>query len=487
MGTPSVLIIGAGVAGLCMAMQLRRAGYESFTILEKSDGVGGTWRDNSYPGASCDVPSFLYSFSFETKTDWTRAYAGQAEILAYLEHCADRYRLRPHIRFRTEVAGARFDEGTAQWICRTASGEEVRADVLVTGTGQLNRPSYPEIAGRETFAGTTFHSARWRHELDLAGRRIAVIGNAASAVQFIPRIAPAAAHLSIFQRSANWILPRGDRAYTRLEKALFARIPSLTRLYRYGTWLQYEARWPLFSQRSVLGRLIAMRALRGMRSQVTDASLRQALTPDYPIGCKRILVVDDYYATLRRTNVSLVTSPIERIAPRGVVTSDGRTHEADFIIYATGFESTGLLAPMEVTGTGGRRLQEVWNDGPEAYFGMALSGFPNFFMLYGPNTNLGHNSIILMIECQVRYIMQMLEALGQGRARYVDVPAETLARYNDELQRRLDRLVWTAGCRNWYRTSSGKVVNNWPYSTMAYWWRTRRPDWRALGLEAARG
>jgi cation diffusion facilitator CzcD-associated flavoprotein CzcO len=481
---PRVAILGAGAGGLCMAIGLRRAGLRSFTLFEKSDDVGGTWHDNSYPGAACDVPSHLYSFSFEPKPDWSRVFAPQAEIQAYFRHCAEKYGLLPHIRFGTEVQAASFDERAGVWRLRMAGGEEIEADVVVSGLGQLNRPRVPDIPGLASFEGTSFHSARWDHAHDLAGERVAVIGNAASAIQFVPQIATRASHVDVYQRTPNWTIPRHDRAYSEREKRLFASVPGLERLYRWFIYAMLELRFLAFHEGTWLGRRMERAARAWLESQVRDPALREALTPDYPVGCKRILISDDYYAALLRPNVELVTSPIERVTPRGVITRDGRERAADALILATGFETTSFLAPLEIEGLGGHKLQEAWRGGAEAYLGVATAGFPNLFMLYGPNTNLGHNSILFMIECQVNYIVRCLQELARRDAAWLDVRPEAQERFNRELQAALGKTAWAAGCGSWYKTDAGKITNNWSGFTLDYWRRTRNTDWSALRLEA---
>jgi cation diffusion facilitator CzcD-associated flavoprotein CzcO len=479
-----IIITGAGFGGLCMAIQLKRAGIHSFTILEKAERLGGTWRDNTYPGAACDSPSFLYCFSFEPKTDWSRKWAQQPEILAYMEHCARKYDLLRHIRFGTEVALARFDDDAALWRIRTTKGETLDAEVLVSGVGQLNRPSSPHVPGLDRFRGVSFHSARWQHEHELAGRSVAVIGNAASAIQFIPQIAPAVKRLSVFQRSANWMVPKNDRPYGEHEKRLYARFPALARLYRWWIYLTYESRFPVIRQNALLSRLATRMAEQNIREHVRDPALRRALVPDYPIGGKRILISDDYYQTLARENVEVVTTPIERVSEDAIVTRDGKSHPADVIILATGFESTSFLVPMRVEGIGGRVLEEVWRDGAEAYLGISVAGFPNFFMLYGPNTNLGHNSIIFMLECQVRYIMDCVRTLAARDLAYLDVRADAMQAYNQRLRASLERSVWAKTGKSWYKRADGRITNNWSGTTVAYWWWTRRADLRRYHRKA---
>lgn len=473
---PRIAIIGSGFSGLCLGIQLRLAGIHSFTIYEKASRLGGTWRDNSYPGAACDVPAMAYCFSFEQKSDWSRKWAPQAEILEYMEHCAEKYGLGPHLRFDTEIASAHFDEAAAVWRLRTTAGESIEAEVLVAGVGQLNRPALPRIPGLERFRGAQFHSARWRHDVPLEGRRIGVIGNAASAIQFIPQIAPRAERLFIFQRSANWMMPRFDRAYSEKEKRRFARHPWLARLARWWIWALFELQWPVFRRNRFMASRYARLAEQSMREQIRDPRLQQALVPDYPVGGKRILISDDYYAALSRANVELVTSGIERIGEDAVVTRDGRSISVDVLILATGFETTEFLAPIELVGLAGRRLRDEWKDAARAYLGISVSGFPNFFMMYGPNTNLGHNSIIFMIECQTRYILACIRALRERGLAWIDLRREVLEAFNDRLQQDLARTVWNDTDRSWYKNAAGRITNNWSGSTIRYWWNTRAAD-----------
>lgn len=481
-----VAILGAGASGLGMAIALKKAGIDAFTIFEKSQGVGGTWRDNTYPGAGCDVPSHMYSFSFAPNPDWSRIFSPQSEILAYFEDCAKRFDLLAHCRFRTEVESAVFDEAAGVWRLTTKEGEEFAAEVLVSGVGQLSRPMFPHLPGLENFRGKTFHSARWDHACDLAGKRVAVIGNGASAVQFVPHVAAAAAKMSLFQRSNNWITPRNDRNYTAREKQLFRRWPALRRFHRGLIYVLLEKNVLVFRPGSWMARVMEKRARAHLDAQVKDPVLRGKLTPDYPVGCKRILVGDDYYPALVRDNVEVVTEAIAHVTADAVVTQDGREHPVDTIIYGTGFVTTDFLAPMHVTGRDGIRLEDAWREGAEAYFGVAVSGFPNFFLLYGPNTNLGHNSILYMIETQVRYVMSCLARMRAKDLAWMDVKPDAMAAYNRELQRALGRTVWAAGCSNWYKTAGGKITNNWAASTLGYRWRMRRPRFAAYETSPAR-
>jgi cation diffusion facilitator CzcD-associated flavoprotein CzcO len=487
---PRIAIIGSGFSGLCLGIELKRAGIDSFTIYEKADRLGGTWRENTYPGAACDVPSFLYCFSFEQKVDWTRKWSPQSEILAYMEHCAQKYGLLPHLRCNTAIESARFDAAAGVWRLRSAAGESFEAEVLVSGVGQLNRPHTPALPGLERFRGARFHSARWNHAVELAGRRVAVIGNAASAIQFIPEIAPRVAHLTIFQRSANWMLPRGDRAYSEREHRRLARWPWLARLYRWWIYLLLESRFPMILANRWVAGSAQRAAEQNLAEHIADPGLRAALTPDYPIGGKRVLVADDYYPTLTRDNVALVTEPIAELTADAVVTRDGIAHPADVLILATGFETTRFLTPMRIEGLDGVTLEQAWARGARAYRGLTVAGFPNLFLLYGPNTNLGHNSIIFMIECQTRYVLGALRTLMARRLAWLDLEPAALDADDARTQAALARTVWAAPRRSWYKTESGRITNNWWGSTLRYWWYTRRFDverYRAVASRAAVG
>jgi cation diffusion facilitator CzcD-associated flavoprotein CzcO len=468
--TPRIVIIGAGHSGICMGMQLKRAGLDDFVILEKGPTLGGTWRDNIYPGASCDAPSFLYSFSFAQKTDWSRRFAWQPELLAYSVECAVRSGVLQHCRFNAEVVAARFDDARELWRIELAGGDVVEAQFLVTGVGQLHRPSTPSIPGREGFRGAQFHSARWDHDVDLAGRRIAVIGNAASAVQFVPQIAPLAERLTIFQRSANWLLPRKDCLYPPRLHRRMARWPWLARLRHRLQWFFFGEMQltPLMKQVRVMQWLATRYARLHLRRQVRDPALRAKLVPDYPIGAKRVLFNDDYYPTLNRDNVRLVTDGVERIEPTGIRTATGEIVEADVIIFATGFQTTDFLAPMTIIGSGGRDLREEWRHGAHAYLGVTVSGFPNLFMLYGPNTNLGHNSILVMIEAQVDYIIDAIGRMDAQGLRRLEVKRAVMEEYNRWLQRDLSKSVWAADKQSWYKLADGTITNNWPHGTIRY-------------------
>jgi cation diffusion facilitator CzcD-associated flavoprotein CzcO len=466
----SVVIVGAGFGGIGMAIRLRRAGVRDVTVLEQADGIGGTWRDNAYPGAACDVPSHLYSFSFERRRDWTRRFPPREEILAYLAHCAAKYGITP--RFGTEVEEAAFDEDAGLWRIRIGTGEELTARALITACGQLRRPAYPDLPN--SFAGAAFHSARWDHGHDLTGRRVAVIGTGASAIQFVPHVASRAERVHVFQRTPPYVIAKSDRPYAGWERRLMRWVPALRTLSRARTYALLEARGLAFITRPKLMDH-AERAFREhLAEEVPDRTLRDSLTPEYVMGCKRILLSDDYYTALKRPNVELVTEPIASLSARSVLTTDGREREVDTVIYGTGFRTHGFVAPMTVRGLGGRTLDEAWREGAEAYLGIVVNGFPNLFMIYGPNTNLGHNSIIYMLESQFNYIVGCVKHLT--RARYLDVRADVQNTFNHEVQQRFRDTVWTTGCTSWYKTADGKVINNWPGFTFSYRRATRRPD-----------
>jgi cation diffusion facilitator CzcD-associated flavoprotein CzcO len=483
-GGPDIAIIGAGFGGIGMAMQLQRHGFGRFTIFEKADGVGGVWRDNTYPGAGCDVPSHLYSYSFERRSNWSRHFPKQPEILDYLETCVGEHGLRAKLRLGTEVTSATWDDDRAKWTLTTADGNQQRFDVVVWGLGQLNRPRWPEIEGLDTFGGTVFHSARWNHDHDLTGERVAVIGNGASSVQFVPPIAEKTAKLHQFQRSPNWLLPKPDAPFSKAEIRRFSRIPLWERINRSKIYALFEVRWLALRSGSKSGKLARDIGTKFITSQVADPELRAKLIPDYPVGCKRILISNDYLSTLCRDDVEVVTDPIVRVEADAIVTADGTRREVDTIIVATGFEATDFLAPVEIVGRDGRRLHAEWKRGAAAYQGIAVPGYPNLFILYGPNTNLGHNSIIFMLESQYRYVLANLRRLRDG-ARAVDVRPEAASRYDAWVTKALHRTVWEAGCDSWYKNEDGKVTNNWPSFTLRYWWDTHRLKTRDLEIDDA--
>jgi cation diffusion facilitator CzcD-associated flavoprotein CzcO/acetyl esterase/lipase len=474
--TPEVAIVGAGFGGIGMGITLKRAGIDTFTILEKGERVGGVWRDNSYPGCACDVPSHLYSFSFEPNPDWTRRFSPQGEILDYLERTVERYGIEPHIRFGTEVAGADFDETSGKWRIETTSGEEIEADVLVSASGQLSRPATPRIEGLDRFKGPIFHSARWNHDVDLAGKRVAVIGTGASTIQIVPVIAGQVEQLDLYQRSAPFVIPKKDRPYRDWEKRLFRWAPIARRLERFRIWLAFELFISAFNQFKPIGWLGVRMFERTLNEQVADPELRRALTPSDVIGCKRVLISADYYETIARDNVELITQGVRSLSETGVVADDGTERPADVIVLSTGFASNDFLAPMEVRGLGGAELNEVWRAGAEAYLGISVAGFPNLFIMYGPNTNLGSGSIIYQLESQMSYILDAVRTLSRTGARYLTVRSDVQRRFAEEMQERLKDSVWMTGCNNWYVNEDGRNVNNWPGFTLEYRRRTKRLD-----------
>jgi len=481
-----VVIIGAGMSGLCMAIKLRERGIRDFVILEKSPEVGGTWHDNTYPGACSDVPAVLYSFSFAPNPDWSRRFPPHDEIKAYFRACVERFRIGPHLRLGVTVTRAAWVEAKGAWAIDLADGQTLHARSVVSALGQLNVPNIPEFPGREVFAGHQFHSSRWDHDCDLRGRRVAVIGNAASALQFIPRIAPAVERLFIYQRSANYVIRRGDRPYRSWEKALFRRLPFTQRLlraliYLRGEWLFYPV---LRNNATWLLSLWERGCANYRREEVADPDLRARLTPDYRLGCKRVLISDDYYSAFRQAGVELVTSPIQGMDAAGLRTEDGVERPVDVIIYATGFRASDMHGAVEYVGAGGRNLRDAWREGAQAYRGVCTHGFPNFFMLYGPNTNLGSNSIIFMVEQQVAYAVDCIDKLLKHALRALDVSAGAERAYNVRLQDELAETVWVTNCDSWYKNEAGKVVNNWPRSTFAYWRQMRSPDFADFDMRA---
>jgi len=469
-----VVVVGAGFGGIGMALALKRAGVGDFLVVDRAADLGGTWRDNTYPGLACDVPSNLYSFSFRPGR-WSRRFPPRQEILAYLHAVAEERGLGPHLRFGTGVGAAEFDERRGVWNLTLEDGGTLQAAALVSAVGQLGRPALPDIAGRDDFAGPSWHSARWDHGADLTGRRVAVVGTGASAIQFVPEVAKIAAHVDVYQRSAPYVLPKFDRPYRDAEQDFFDRFPAARKADRLRIFLYGE----LLTSGFVLSqKMLAapMRLWRRQLSVITDPRLREKCIPDYVMGCKRVLFSNDWYPTLNRANVDLVTDPVERIVPGGVVTAGGTTHAADAIIYGTGFRTLDFLAPMSVTGLGGRRLREAWRDGAEAYLGITVSGFPNFFMLYGPNTNLGGNSIIYMLEGQIGYVCGAIRALGEEGLDWIDVRPEVQGAFNGWVDAASRTSVWETGCHSWYTTAAGRNTNNWPDHTFLYRHRVRRFD-----------
>ncbi|HEX2296952.1 MAG TPA: NAD(P)/FAD-dependent oxidoreductase [Pseudonocardiaceae bacterium] len=465
-----VIVVGTGFAGLGMAIRLRRQGITDFVVLERAGDVGGTWRDNDYPGCACDVPSHLYSFSFELNPSWSRSFSSQQEIWDYLRHCTDSYGIRPHIRFHHEVLDAAWDHAQQRWRVRTTQGE-FTSDVLVTGTGALSDPSIPDISGLESFTGRVFHSAQWEHDYDLHGQRVAVVGTGASAIQFVPQIQPAVAALTVFQRTPPWILPRNDRDNTGFEHKLYRKVPGLQRLVRAGIYWARELAVPGFTRHPRLLKAAEWMARRHLRRQVSDPVLREKLTPDYAIGCKRILLSDDYLPALTEPNVEVVASGLSEVGPNWVRATDGTCREVDAIIFGTGFHVTDMPIAARIRDRDGRTLADTWSEGAQAHRGTTVAGFPNLFILVGPNTGLGHTSMIYMIESQVAYTGEALRYLRRSGATALEVRADAQAAYNDTVQAQLTGTVWNAGgCTSWYLDSQGRNTTLWPTFT----WRFRR-------------
>jgi cation diffusion facilitator CzcD-associated flavoprotein CzcO len=473
----SVGIVGAGFGGVGMAIKLKGQGYDEITVFERGDSVGGVWRANTYPGAACDVPSHLYSFSFAPGHNWSRRYAPQDEILAYLRDVSSKFGVDPHLRLNTEVTEASFDPVTGRWTVTTGDGESHVFDVLVTACGQLSRPAIPSIEGIEDFRGHAFHSAEWDDGHDFRGRRVAVIGTGASAIQFVPEIAPLVERLTIYQRSAPWILPKSDRQYPEWERRVFERFPARVAAARLGMFAFFETFTYGFTGKPWMMSPFRAVANSTRKRALADPELRARATPDYEMGCKRVLITADWYSTLTLDNVDLLNGRVERIAPEGVVGPDGVERPADTIVYGTGFQSHGFVAPMRIRGRDGRELNEVWADAPEAYLGTVVSGFPNLFVLYGPNTNHGSGSVPYTLECQYRYVTDALRRLRASGSRYLDLRPEVQAEWRREMDSRSERTVWrTGGCDSWYLNAAGKNTNNWPGPWLEFRRRTRRID-----------
>jgi cation diffusion facilitator CzcD-associated flavoprotein CzcO len=470
-----VLIVGGGFSGLCMGIKLLEAGMNSFLIIEKSADIGGTWWDNRYPGCACDIPSHLYSFSFAPSTEWTRMYPGQQEIHDYLKRCVEHYGLAPHLRLSTRFQEAVWDESAGVWNATAGDGMRIHARVLVSGMGALHVPHYPELKGLDSFQGPAFHSSAWDHSVDLTGKNVAVVGTGASAIQFVPQIAPRVGKLHLFQRTPPWIVPRLDFAFSEKWKQRFRSIP-LTRwaLRQYIFWRQ-EFRVLGFLGHEFIRKKAEAIALRHLARAIEDPKMRAELTPNYQLGCKRVLVSDDYYPTLNRSNVELVTEGISEVCPHSIVTSDGVERPIDVLIYGTGFRATEPLIGCRVVGKGGVEIHDAWGNRMSAYLGITAAGFPNFFMLLGPNTGLGHNSVVLMIEAQVRYAMDCLKLMKRSNQRVLEVRSEIQQSFVEEIYRRMAGTVWqSGGCKSWYQDqSTGEITTLWPGSVVSYLRRTR--------------
>lgn len=467
-----IVIVGAGFSGIGMGAALKKAGIDSFILLERAGDVGGTWRENDYPGCACDIPAMLYSFSFEPGSAWSRTFPRQDEIWNYLRHCSVKYGVQPHIRFGTELVDARYDAPSATWALRTQNGT-LRTRVLISAMGALDKPNVPDLPGIERFSGSVFHSARWDHGVDLAAKTVAVVGTGASAVQIIPELAPQVRQLTLYQRTPAWVVPRPDAPVTEREQRLrrFALYRWAVRTFIY--WFLEVRAYGFTVDPRMLGSF-ERTAQRHLERQVPDAALRAKLTPSYRMGCKRILLSNDFYPALLRSNVELVTEPIREVRQRTIVSEDGIERPADVLVLATGFRATDAVAPVKIFGSNGVELGESWRSGAEAYLGTSVAGFPNLYLLIGPNTGLGHNSVVIMIESQIRYVVSAIQYMRSQNVQALDVRPEVQRAFNERLQLQMKYTVWATGCNSWYLDPSGKNTTLWPSFTFAYHFLTRR-------------
>ena len=464
-----VLVVGAGFGGVCTAIKLRERGTGNFRIYEKASGIGGTWWHNTYPGAACDIASHLYCYSFEPNPNWSRKFSSQAEIQAYIEHCADKYDIRQFIQLNTGVETVQFQEHSQLWLTRLSTGENVLAKHVIFCSGGLHRPAYPEIPGRNNFQGPSMHSATWDHQVDFQGKRVAVIGSAASAIQLIPELAKTAAQVDVYQRTANYIAPRGDREFSDREKARFARWPLWHKLYRQWIFLRGEfilfpvvkskkrSRWRDKLQAYVIGHI---------QRSIKDARTRKLMTPDYPLGCKRILISDNYYETINRDNVTVIGEGIAHIDKDGLTTNDGKRHSADIIVYATGFDVENYMYATEIVGPDNTTLQSLWAEKPSAYKGAFVPGFPNFYFMSGPNTGVGTTSVVYIIEAQLNLILQAIDAAGNEKL--ISVSKAANDSYNHKLRGALQNTVWAGDCKSWYKRDDGEIVTLYPHSARSF-------------------
>ena len=474
-------MVGAGFGGIAAATMLRRAGYDDVTVFEKGDRVGGVWHHNTYPGAACDIPSHLYEFSFAPNPHWSRRYAPQAEIQAYVEGVARRHGVLDRVRTGTEVKSARWDEGRRKWILATAAGDH-RADLLITACGQLSVPKLPSIPGLESFEGPVFHTAEWRHDVDLVGKRVAVLGTGCSAIQVVPAIQSAARRIDVYQRSPGWTFPKGDYAYPPRVRQLFARFPALQRLDRAAVFAFNEFGAAAMTRHTWMLPLLRMIGRRQIKKAIEDPELRRKVTPTDEIGCKRIMLTDDWYPALTEPNVDLVSERIAEVTPAGIRDESGFEREVDAIVLATGFKTHDFVAPMEVTGGDGRSLAAEWAGAPRAYLGLSVPGFPNMFLLYGPNTNGGTGSVVNTIEAGMRHVLAALGEMERADAGRIEVRREAAERFDRELRAALAKTVWHTGCTNWYVDEDGNDPSQWPSTWRAYGRRTERLEPGAYAL-----
>jgi cation diffusion facilitator CzcD-associated flavoprotein CzcO len=463
-----IAIVGSGFGGIGLAIKLKQAKMNSFTIFEQANEVGGTWRDNTYPGAACDVPSHLYSFSFEPNPNWTKAFAPQKEIFKYLQYCAKKHKLYDHIRFNTPIQRAQFIEPEGIWHIYTAQGKRIRARAIVAATGALNVPLIPKISGVEKFKGDIFHTAQWNHDVNLAGKTVAVVGTGASAIQVIPAIAPKVKKLIVLQRTPAWVMPKFDHTIGALKRWTYRQLPFSQQLARQMVYLFGEAVTPVFLRDSALSSAAESLARHYIGTQIKDADLRNKVTPNYRIGCKRVLLSDDYYQALARANVDVKTTGLKAMTAKQLVTSDDTKVSVDAIILATGFKVPVASAPFEITGIRGKNLNQEWNQGSEAYKGINVSGYPNMALIMGPNTGPGNTSVIFYIESQINYIMKYLRALNSPQVVSLDVQPGVQERFNQMISQRMKKTVWTSGCQSWYLTKDGRNTTLWPGFSAEY-------------------
>ena len=469
------LIIGAGFAGLCTAIKLKEQRENNFLILERNNQLGGTWYDNHYPGAACDVESHLYSYSFEPNPNWSRQFSPQQEILKYMEHCAAKYNLTKHFQFNTNINNATFDEATGTWKVETASGKIFIAKAIISCSGGLSQPSFPNIKGIDSFKGKMFHTAQWDKRFDLKGKTVAVIGTGASAVQIVPAIIDEVTKLYLFQRTPPWILPKPDKEISSLRKWLYNNLPFTQHIYRRRLYWQHELMALGFIKHPGILKLASKLALRFLKQSVPDETLRAKLTPNYVMGCKRVLISNEYYPAVVKNNAEVIIDAIEEINATGVVTNNGQQRNVEAIIIATGFQAAEEVSRFTVKGRNGIDLNEAWREGAEAYLGTTVAGFPNMFLVVGPNTGLGHSSMLLMIEAQVNLIMESLKTMKQNKVKFIDLKQNVQQQYNSEIQEKLSHTVWqNGGCVSWYQMKNGKNVTLWPGFTFTFMKRTKK-------------
>ncbi len=479
-----VAIIGAGFGGIGVGIALKKKGLNSYAIFEGEPGVGGSWRTNTYPGCACDVPSHLYSYSFEPNPHWPEAYSKQSDIQKYIEHCAEKYGQMPHIRFKTKVTEARFDEPTGRWRLTAGDGSVTEARVLVPATGALSHPRYPDIPGRDSYMGTAVHAARWNPKTDLKGKRVAVLGTGASAIQIVPAVAKEAGDLKVFQRTPSWVLPRGNHRYTDEQHRRWEKHPWTQTLWRLGLYWTMEAALPgimWYPEMLTVGEQLHKRAL---RKAIKDPELRRKLTPDYKVGCKRTLVSDDWFPAFARPNVHLITDGIERITPKGIRTVDGVEHEVDVLIYATGYDIGAPAYPFEIYGKDGLSLTEYWGVHRRAYYGMTVTHFPNMLLIMGPNTGPGHTSVLVYQEAQYDYVARYTKRLLSKGIRYMEVKEDIQDAQFDFFQKRMRNSSWLSGCKSWYLNEDGTNSTMWPGFSFEYVLRVKNLDWKAYSVAA---